>query len=110
MKDKYLEYKTLPAYIINKNINNYEKTLVINVGSKSGIEKNMTVIAAEGLVGHVISVTDETAKVQTIIDSSSNTSSILSSSRDSVVCKGQLEEHHKIRNSIIQSEADMWNY
>ena len=26
LKDKYLEYKTLPAYIINKNINNYEKT------------------------------------------------------------------------------------
>ena len=24
--------------------------------------------------------------------------------------KGQLEEHHKIRNSIIQAEADMWNY
>ena len=23
---------------------------------------------------------------------------------------GQLEEHHKIRNSIIQAEADMWNY
>ncbi|WP_313385167.1 gliding motility protein GldN [Chishuiella sp.] len=24
--------------------------------------------------------------------------------------KAQLEEHHKIRNSIIQTEADMWNY
>lgn len=24
--------------------------------------------------------------------------------------KGQLEEHHKIRNSIIQAESDMWNY
>ncbi len=24
--------------------------------------------------------------------------------------KSQLEEHHKIRNSIIQAEADMWNY
>lgn len=24
--------------------------------------------------------------------------------------KGQMEEHHRIRNSIIQTEADMWNY
>ena len=74
LTEKYGEYKTVPAYIINKDISNYSKTLVINVGSDDGIEENMTVIADQGLVGHVISVTETTAKVQPIIDSSSSIS------------------------------------
>ena len=105
LAEKYGEYKTVPAYIINKDISNYSKTIVINVGTKSGIKENMTVIASEGLVGYVISATDTTSKVQTIIDSSSNTSSILSSSRDSVVCKGQLEEHNNLKAVYIPTDA-----
>ena len=33
LTEKYGEYKTIPAYIINKDISNYAKTIVINVGS-----------------------------------------------------------------------------
>ena len=31
LTEKYGEYSTVPAYIINKDINNYSKTIVINV-------------------------------------------------------------------------------
>ena len=55
LKDKYKDYTTMPAYVINKDISNYSNTVVINVGEKDGIKENMTVIADEGLVGHVIS-------------------------------------------------------
>ena len=34
---------------------------LINAGKNSGIKENMTVIASEGLVGFVISATDNTA-------------------------------------------------
>ena len=101
---KYTDYKTA-ADVISRDISNYSKTIVINAGTKSGIKENMTVIASEGLVGYVISATDTTSKVQTIIDSSSNTSSILSSSRDSVVCKGQLEEHNNLKAVYIPTDA-----
>ena len=74
--EKYQGYQTVPAYIINKDISNYSEIFVINAGSKSGISENMTVIAAEGLVGHVISVTENTAKIQTLVDTSN------------VVCEG----------------------
>lgn len=67
LSNQYKQYKTVPAYIINKDISNYSKIFVINAGSKSGIEKNMTVIAAEGLVGHVISVTDDTADRKSVV-------------------------------------------
>ncbi len=42
------------------------------------------------LVGHVISVTDSTAKVQTIIDTASSVSCSMSTTKDSIVCKGNI--------------------
>ena len=105
LTEKYSDYKTVAADVISRDISNYSKTIVINVGTKSGISENMTVIAAEGLVGYVISSTDTTSKVQTIIDSSSNTSSILSSSRDSIVCKGILGDNSNLKAVYIPPEA-----
>ena len=107
LTEKYSEYKTVPAYIINRDISNYSRTIVINVGSKDGIKEKMTVIAAEGLVGYVISVTNSTAKVQTIVDSSSSTSCLLSTSRDSIVCKGILDDKQNLKAMYIPTGAEI---
>lgn len=107
LKDKYLEYKTIPAYIINKNISNYEKTIVINAGKKDGIKPNMTVIADKGLVGYVLSTTDNTAKVQTIIDPSTSVSSVISTSREAIIVNGTLESNSILRASYIPTEATL---
>lgn len=50
MTDKYTSYKTVPAYIIDKDISNLKNTMVINVGTEDGVYENMPVIATEGLV------------------------------------------------------------
>ncbi len=107
LTDKYQDYKTIPAYVINRDISNYSKTIVINVGKEDGIKENMTVIADEGLVGNVISVTSNTAKVQTIIDSSSSTSAITSSTRDTMVCKGTIEESNTLQATYISIESNI---
>lgn len=90
LTEQYQGYQTVPAYVINKDISNYSEVFVINAGEKSGIKENMTVIAAEGLVGHVISVTDSTAKVQTLVDTSNVVSATLENSKDTVICRGTL--------------------
>ena len=105
LKEKYSDYAAVPADVINRDISNYSKNIVINIGKKDGIDVGMTVIAAEGLVGHIISVTDNTAKVQTIIDSSSSTSSLISTSRDSIVCKGILNNDTQLKAMYIPTEA-----
>ena len=106
LSEKYKEFETVPAYIINKDISNYSKIFVINAGNKSGIEKNMIVIAAEGLVGHVISVTDNTAKVQTIIDSSNIVSSTIENSGDNVICRGMLE-NKKLKATYVSTTTTL---
>ena len=107
LTEKYGEYKTVPAYIINKDISNYSKTIVINIGKNDGIEEKMTVIADEGLVGHVISVTDNTAKVRTIIDTSSSISCLMSTNKDSIVCKGTLDSNSELKAMYIPTNANL---
>ena len=67
----------------------------------------MTVIADEGLVGHVISVTDNTAKIRTIVDTSSSISCLMSSSKDSIVCKGTLDSNTEIKAMYIPTDANL---
>ena len=107
LKDKYSEFTTVPGYVINKDASNYSNTIIINVGKKDGVEVNMPVISENGLVGHVISVTDTTAKVQTIIDTSSSISCTLTSSRDTIVAKGTLEANSMLKATYIPTEATL---
>lgn len=105
LKDKYTEYETIPAYIIQKDISNYSDTMIINVGSNDGIEVNMPVISDQGLVGHVISVTNSTAKVQSIIDTASTISCVITTSRDMMIARGTLSESGVLKATYIPTEA-----
>ena len=107
LAEKYGEYTTVPGTIISRDISNYSKTIVINVGSNSGVKENMTVIADEGLVGYVVSVTEKTAKVQTIVDSASTTSCLASTTRDSMVCKGTIENSSVLKATYIATGANI---
>lgn len=105
LAEKYGQYTTVPGTIIARDISNYSKTLVINIGSDNGIKEKMTVIADEGLVGYVVSTTDKTAKIQTIVDSASATSCIASSTRDTMICKGTIENKTVLSASNIETDA-----
>lgn len=107
LAEKYKDFTTVPGTVISRDISNYSKTIVINVGSKNGIKENMTVIADEGLVGHVISVTDNTAKIQTIIDSASATSCLTSSTRDTMVCRGTIENSSILKANYMETSAQV---
>ncbi len=106
LSEKYSGYQTIPAYIIEKDISNYTKTIIINVGKNEGIEVNMTVIADAGLVGHVISVTDTTAKVETIIDQASSISSNISTTKEPIICRGVIDSN-RLKGINIQTDANL---
>ena len=105
LKDKYADYNTIPADVINRDISNYSSTIIINVGSDDGIKEEMTVIADSGLVGHVISVTNNTAKVQTIVDTASAVTSTISTTDDTIVVQGTLDDKSTLRATFIPTDA-----
>ena len=105
LKDKFANYKSIPGYVINKDISNYTNVVIINLGKKDGVEVNMPVIAEEGLVGHIISVTDTTAKVQTIVDTASTISCRISNSDDNIIARGTLEKESNLKATYIPTDA-----
>lgn len=107
LSDQYTKYTTVPAYIIDRDLSNLSSTIVINVGTREGVQKNMPVVSSEGVVGYVISATATTAKVQPIIDSSSSTSAVMSISRDNIIVKGELGNQNKLKATYISSDADL---
>lgn len=107
LTEKYTSYKTIPAFVINRDVSNYSSTLVLNVGTDDGIRENMTVIADKGLVGHIISVAKSTCKVQVIIDPASTVSSTISTTNESIICKGTLDNNQVLRASFIPTGADL---
>ena len=108
LRDKYTEYTTIPGYIINKDNSNYSKTLIINVGSKDGIQTNMAVISDEGLVGHVVSLTENPAKVQTLVDTASAVSCLVGSAKDNVIVKGSLDGGNMLKATSIATSATLF--
>lgn len=107
LSEKYAQYKTVPGTIISRDISNYSKTIIINIGSNQGIKENMNVIADEGLVGYVVSVTEKTAKIQTIVDSASATSCLTSSTRESMISKGSVDSNSILKATYIATEANI---
>lgn len=105
LKEKYEEYDTIPADVINRDISNYSSTIIINVGSNDGIKEDMTVIADSGLVGHIISVTPTTAKVQTIIDTGTAVTSKISTTDDTIIVQGTLDDKSTLKATFIPTDA-----
>ena len=107
LTQKYVEYSTIPANVITRDVSNYGSNIIIDVGSDDGIRENMTVIADKGLVGYVLSVTSNTAKVQVIIDSASTVSCNLTTSNESIICKGTLDNNQNLRATYIPTSAEL---
>ena len=95
---QYEEYEKTGARIIAKDAGNWYYSFVIDKGSDDGIQVDMNVIAGGGLVGRVIDVGPDWAKVQSIIADNSSVSGMVLSSSDNLIVSGDLE---KYRNGYI---------
>lgn len=102
--EKYNEYDLIPAYIINEDLFNYNYNIIINVGKNNGIEMDMAVVNESGVVGHVVSVTDTTAKVKTLVDTSCFVSASINDINNSVVCNGLLNNKEELKAVFIEPE------
>ncbi|MBR2680032.1 MAG: rod shape-determining protein MreC [Exiguobacterium sp.] len=68
-KDESLrDFDLIPAEVIGRTPNDWQRYVTINVGSESGVEKGMAVTAASGMVGRVIQTSAYTSQVQLLSD------------------------------------------
>ena len=99
LDQKYPSYKKVAARVIGSDTSNWFNTFVIDKGTNDGIEKDMNVIAGSGLVGIVIDVGPDYAKVRSVIDDASNVSGMTLSTTDRCIISGDLESMNE--NQVI---------
>lgn len=63
-KETLSDYKPLPATVIGRNPDRWHELLIIDKGKINGIEQNMAVMTATGLVGKIKSVNQFSSTVQ----------------------------------------------
>ena len=71
------QFEYLPAKVINNSITSLENYITLNVGSKDGVEKGMGVLGTSGVVGQVISVSENYATVMSLLHTDCKISSQL---------------------------------
>lgn len=88
---KYPGYTKVAARVIGKDPGNWFSTFMIDKGTDDGITIDCNVIADGGLVGIVTRVGKDWATIRSIIDDSSNVSSMVINTTDNCFVEGDLE-------------------
>ena len=86
----YSQYEKVSANVISKDPGNWYSGFTIDKGSNDGIQVDMNVIAAGGLVGLVTDVGSNWASVRAIIDDSSKVSAMTVASQETCIVNGDL--------------------
>lgn len=87
----YSNYSKVGATVIGRSSDNWYNTFTIDKGSDDGIKTDMNVIADNGLVGIVTSVSKKYSIVRSIVDDSSNVSAMLLNTSDICTVSGDLQ-------------------
>ncbi len=112
LQEKHSEYEMIGARIIAKESGAWFHKFTINRGTADGVEIDMNVLAAGGLVGIVTDVGEHYAIVTSIIDDQMNVSACSLASRDSCMIMGDLEcmSQGYIRIMYVQKDAEIRDY
>jgi rod shape-determining protein MreC len=86
-KEQFIS-KTVAAQVIGSSGSEQSRSVYIDKGTKQGIDKDMPVITADGVVGKVLRVYGSTAQVLLIDDQTSGVGALLEKSRLQGVLRG----------------------
>ena len=91
LDEQYSGYEKVGARIIARDSGNWFHSFTINKGSDDGLTVDMNVIANGGLVGRIVDIGSNWAKVTAIINDNSNVSGMVLASSDVLMVMGSLE-------------------
>lgn len=98
-------YQMTSSLVISREPGNWFNSVIIDKGSKDGIEANMAVATYSGLVGRIVSVDSHSSKVLLILDQRSAVGGMIQRSRDIGVVKGS--EKNYCYMEYLSRDADI---
>lgn len=109
LDQKYADYPKVAARVISKDSNNWYNVFTIDKGKRDGLEKNMNVLAGNGLAGIITEVYYNYSVVRAIIDDNSNVSGMFIKTSDTCIVQGDLKlmDDNRIRVELISKDAQV---
>jgi len=71
----------LPARVVGRSSGKLRQNLVLDIGSHSGVSRNMAVVTSQGLVGKILSVGSSSSKAILLLDGTFRASALVQRSR-----------------------------
>jgi len=96
------DHPVLAVQVIGLDPTGWFKSVIINKGKKAGLELNMPVVNAEGVIGRIVSCSPNYAKVLLVIDQNSAVDCLVQRSRDRGMVIGLSTESCKL-NYVVKS-------
>lgn len=100
---KTVNFKYIPAKVLNNSIDQKVNYITLNVGSKQGIKKNMSVINDKGIVGKISHVSENYSVAISVLSEHFNVSAMLSDGTVGKVAWDGKDPEFVMLNGIPQS-------
>lgn len=101
-----LPHSMLPAKVVGLDPSGWFKSVFVNRGARDGLSKGMAVIAAEGVVGRIIGVSDRYAKVLFIIDPNSAIDALVQRTRSRGIVEGETSESCRFKYIVRKADIE----
>lgn len=99
--------ETVTAEVVSYDPNALLRTIIVDKGSRNGIERGMPVVNQQGLIGRVIEVTANASRVLLVTDPSSNVNARLQTSRAQGTVVGLLTGNLRMRMIPLDAEVQV---
>lgn len=108
LKATLTEYDMIPATVISRSPDSWIDQVTINVGKKDGVEENMIILSSGSVVGKVISVTNNSAKVIILSNTSVESISLSAMIQEQAnMIYGVVSKYDTISKTLKMSNIDM---
>ncbi|MEK4230149.1 rod shape-determining protein MreC [Solibacillus sp. FSL H8-0538] len=106
IEESLSDFSPLHATVIARNPDQWEEKIILNKGSADGVEKNMAVMTARGLIGKIILVTPFTSEVELLYTNNQNyrVSAIVQAEKEDI--HGLIEGYDEERNELLLKRID----
>ena len=74
--NRYRKYSYLPALVVNNNVSSQSNFITLERGSKQGVKKDMGVVGPLGIIGKVVTVSENYSVVMSLLNRNSSVSAM----------------------------------
>jgi rod shape-determining protein MreC len=100
-----IDYQVLAAQVIGRDPTGWFKSIIIDKGKSDGLAVDLPVVNARGVVGRIVSIAPNYAKVLLIIDQNSAVDCLIQRSRDRGMLKGLSDEFCRLDYVVKSSDV-----